>query len=249
MFLYEKMKSDYVKHLTEDEINNYLSGPEYTLYPDADKIFRQVNTVFNDYADFNIIDPKTIIRRSPNTNKNYTNLLVSNLPSWEKYPKRINSLICGNFERTSGHFGLGTDDLYLVVPKNNSIIGVCDYDFWDSFTSFVSVEDLNSVFNNCNDRNWFTFKKCLNNMNNEYLQEKFDTFNISYKNKKNLSVIENIDNLLNPNNNHFDLSVWDRNFTFEKKWTDYSEYAEQEVWIDSTSLLIRYDIALKMGLI
>jgi len=256
-FLYEqqqKLNSEYVKEITGKEFFNYLNpvdgNSKYTLYPGTDRIFRQVNIDYNTYGDYNIINPKLIKRRSPNANSNYTNIIISNLPSWKKYPKRNKSLICGDFNRTHGHFDLGEENLFLVIPQNNAKIGMCSQDFWTSFNDFYSLSSLGSVISSLLsssfDDSWIKTRNRLNKISIKKLQEQFKFNYIKFNLDENKSVIENLDEMLNPENNKFKLTKWNNNFQF-----DYSFYDGnmQEVWTDSTSLLIRYSVAKKLGLI
>jgi len=253
-FLYEqqqKLNSEYVKEITGKEFFNYLNPSDgrakYTLYPGADKIFRQVNIDFNNYGDYNIINPKLIKRRSPNNMNNYTNLLTSSLPSWKKYPKRNKSLICGNFKRTHGHFDLGEENLYLIIPQNNAKIGMCGDDFWNSFKKFDSLSYLSSIIKNAIgptfDNSWIKTRNKLNSLSTQEFQKHID-FNFNLDDKK--TIIENLDDLLNPKNNNFQLTKWNNNFQYDYSLTNNGG---QEVWTESTSLLIRYSVAKKLGLI
>lgn len=74
-------------------------------------------------GEFVKINPKLKERKSMYTS-NYYNLLMSNLPCWQDYPKRNRSLIC-----TNNPDGIFYTNRYLVLPKNNANFGICpDYD-------------------------------------------------------------------------------------------------------------------------
>jgi hypothetical protein len=89
--------------------------------------------------DYFTINPKSFSEReSPYADFNYYNLLLSNLPSWSKYPKRNKSVICTTESDAALRRGNGNG--YIVLPINGSKIGVCSAaDIWDSF------ENLNTA--------------------------------------------------------------------------------------------------------
>lgn len=94
--------------------------------------------------DVYLVDPTTVERVAANTS-NYTNLLVSNLPSWQQYPKRNRSLICTtSYTIANAYGGTGT---YVVLPFGNPTIGICpSLDFWDGFND-PQPPELNSEIN------------------------------------------------------------------------------------------------------
>jgi len=239
-YITEKLVSDYVKELTVEDFMKYMDSDDYDMFPDADPIFRQINIGFNTYGDFNIIDPKTITRRSPNSMNNYTNLLASNLPSWKSYPKRNKSLICGDFNRTSKHFQMGEENLFIVIPKTGSKIGMCADDFWDSF-NFGELSDfgrnIKKQIGAGYDDDWSGFKKAIKKID-------FDELKVNYSFDETKSVYQNINEMMNPRNNKFLLKKWDNNFKY-----DYRFFNVQEVWTDSTSLLIRYKTSKELKII
>ena len=77
-------------------------------------------------------DPKGDERRSPYADTNLYNILLSNLPSWSNFPKRNKSIICSSSIESVG--GYGDSGTYIVLPPDNSNIGVCSADdIWYSF--------------------------------------------------------------------------------------------------------------------
>ena len=72
------------------------------------------------------------IRISENASNLYTILMSDILQSWQKYPKRNKSHICTNSSNVASTYGT----LYMVLPKNNTNIGVCiTSDIWYSFNT------------------------------------------------------------------------------------------------------------------
>lgn len=107
------------------------------------QIFRgNINLV----ADYYITDPSQYDARiSPYASTNSYNLLLSNLPSWSKYPKRNKSLVCTTDFKTACE-GYGKGSAYVVLPFDGSDIGVCPTsDIWDSFTKVIGDYFLNHV--------------------------------------------------------------------------------------------------------
>jgi hypothetical protein len=90
-----------------------------------------------------LLDPTTFLDRvSPFANHNYYNMLLSNLPSWSKYPKRNKSVICTtSYSNASGR---QDGNPYVVLPQNGAKIGVCsERDIWFSFKKFQSMNAFN----------------------------------------------------------------------------------------------------------
>lgn len=83
-------------------------------------------------ADYGLLI-KPGIRISENANNLYTILMSEILQSWQKYPKRNRSHICTNTYNVASTYG---DVVYMVLPKNNTNIGVCfTSDIWYSFST------------------------------------------------------------------------------------------------------------------
>lgn len=83
-------------------------------------------------------------RKSPYTfGNNIYNLLLSNLPSWSKYPKRENSLVCtSDLKRAE----LYNDSVYKVYPLNGKKLGVCpERDIWFSFDKILNGDTLDDL--------------------------------------------------------------------------------------------------------
>lgn len=81
-----------------------------------------------------VVDPKVgAPRKSANISNHYT-ILLDNISSWRKYPKRSKSIICST--KRVGASSYGTP--FAVFPYDNSKIGVCPKDdLWESFRSTI----------------------------------------------------------------------------------------------------------------
>ena len=238
-------QNNYISFISLEETLQMISNNDFYVNHDY-PIFRKVNqggTQFhNRYSDFNIVDPTKINRVSPNASFNYVNLLVSNLPSWKDYPKRNNSLICGNYERTWGHFGYSKKELFLVMPHKNSNIGIAESgDFWEQFVfgHYNSLNDLNSYLNRMlhDDSDWNTVKKLL-----KQIDINVDNFD---ENIPDFISVEKLDILLNPNKHRLKHLPYNEDFQHEINDDDNTI----EYWTDSESLMIRYDKAVELGLV
>lgn len=127
------------EHLKEDEFIDLAKKHCSEVFShDTPFVARGIDMNLSGPEDiFGLSKPSTIERRSANTSNEY-NLLLSNLPSWKKYPRRNKSNICttaGNLEY-AGNFGV----IMTVLPFNGAKFGVCPkYDLWGSFKT---LEDL-----------------------------------------------------------------------------------------------------------
>lgn len=81
---------------------------------------------------------------------NVYTVLMDNLNSWQKFPKRSRSLICSTSGSTAKNYG----QVYLVIPFDGAKWGVCpDEDIWNSFDNTLedvfdtrSLQDFNPKF-------------------------------------------------------------------------------------------------------
>jgi len=268
-------ENKYINYLTEDEFFKLYKN-EYDVEP-KEYIFRKVNIYYsdlfsdynklktykkikNEYSDINIVNPKTINRISPNSDYNYVNLLVSNLESWSQYPARNKSLICGNYERANSHYityDTSKNNLFVVLPKKNSKIGLCNSsDFWTSFSLLHNIDNLNDFLNKTfkdlnlefDERDWISLKNAIEKINPififNYLSKDYDIeklkvkYNISSNETSSLNLLNKY---LNPKNNNFTTKKFNKNFEFT--------LTRQECWTDSTSILIRYETAKNLNII
>ncbi len=206
----------------------------------GNKIYRGVSGLIGDSY---YIDPKkSKPRQSAYVGSNYYTLMLDNFPSWKKYPKRSQSLICTtNFEKAKNYSSSGNP--YIVIIKNNSKIGVCPTD--DIFFSFrylfkasqnhiISMADFSSILTatdhelhnmKISDRNWST----LVDMFKEIDSSDYDLI-IKRKWPKMMSKdnsLKALENAMNPSKNGFEL----------KKAGNLIPY-DREVWTDGESILL-----------
>lgn len=101
-------------------IKGLVSGKIPTIY----------RGIRNFTGEYGIVDPKSASeRRSANT-MNHTTLLVDNLPSWKRFPKRSQSIICSTNFANAQSYG----PIHLVYPTDQCDIGVVpSMDMWDGF--------------------------------------------------------------------------------------------------------------------
>ncbi|CAG7580812.1 MAG: hypothetical protein SLAVMIC_00565 [uncultured marine phage] len=86
-------------------------------------------------SDYFYTNPKGKYRSSANADNTY-NSLFDVLKSWEKAPKRSESLIMTNDLTGAESFG----DVYVMIPYNGTKIGICSKcDVWNSMTFMESI--------------------------------------------------------------------------------------------------------------
>jgi len=187
-------------------------------------------------GDFYMIDPTKSLRISRNTSNFYT-LLIDNLPSWSKYPKRSKSIICTTEYRLSQDYGHS----YTVLPFKDAKIGICPAgDLWDVDNGTVlNINDfINDTFWEADikfDEKRENFEDLYNKlMEAEGVLSKeiiatsfFKTMNMKF-NEGN-SIIDNIKDVLEPNKLGFEYSTGN---------TYRDTHDSNEVWIEGRSLLI-----------
>jgi len=216
---------DAVKLVTKNCRKNF-----HTLYIDKNPIYRGLPDNFNTAMIDS--DGDWYPRKSRNT-KNYMTLLMDNLPSWKKYPKRSKSIICS----TSRSKAQGYGHNYHVIPYDNTNIGICSRsDVWFSFKS-KNLNGLDTV-----------------NVWNDELKETFEDFNIDTDDNewkklkhqfKGLSLaltgggkminklkkyynLDNLNNMLSPEENGFKIGIQNMKH-------------DREVWIQGKSILVKLD--------
>lgn len=175
-----------------------------------------------DLGDYVLVDPKNskVQRIAPFASSNYHNLIISNIDSWKEWPRRNKSLICSGLDRAVGHTG---HVLYCVIPFDDTIIANCkERDFWKSFslekdsrrTYDMLPEYFNHLINDLhsensdlekpNDKDWNKVKYFFENakLSNDIIKKYF-----TYEGKliwnDDLSLIDNLSNILSPERNYF----------------------------------------------
>lgn len=223
---------------------------------------------------FSSVNPKTNIRTSMLTSdgsagvkSNHGTLLMDNLPSWSKFPKRSQSIIGLTTFDVSGLFGR---EKFFVIPFDGAKFGVCPArDLWGvKCTSF----DESIITFDDNLSNMFVDLKITDNSYDEMmtgLQKSFDDWlekssEIDLKNKysRTLVIFDKmkdlgysdvrlaIDYFFNPKNfisnsgnemKGFSVMRW-----IEKPYgglvTSFDQAEGHEFWTDSECLLYRIDI-------
>lgn len=212
--------------------------------------------------DIYFIDPTIGENRvSPYASYNYYNLLMSNLPSWSKYPKRNKSII-GTTDYSDAE-GRNQGNPYLVIPKDGTDVGVCsDRDIWDSFPRITdNMGNFNDVLHELlssakinradnPDRDYKSFVKICNRVDRVREDDDIDLDNISYVanntgdfdwvinyNESSEKLIDFLNDLLSPHNNDFSL------VKIGSKLPD-----NNEVWLSAPSLLVRVGTSLANSL-
>lgn len=211
---------------------------------DSTRIYRGNERLDDKYY---FIDPtKSYERISPFAEYNFYNLLLSNLPSWKKYPKRNKSVICTTSSENARH--RGRDIYYFVLPVDGANIGICpDRDIWDCFNdSGVDLEDFgnhlddffetNNISVSDNDYNDFVDAcKKIDKYKEEGSLDIYDSFSdwlIKFK-KTDKTFLEYLNNLLNPNKNNFKLVTVGKKIGYDR-----------EVWTGDKCVLVRTEQTL-----
>ena len=119
-------------------------------------------------------------------------LLMDNLPSYKKYPKRSRGMICSTDKSTAGDFA-GFGNINHIIPYDTTKIAVASsFDIWESFPAMINntyqVSDFNDYLDNLfNDFNiqkpktWSDLKSALIQLNTEY--DKFKDTSFDYGDK------------------------------------------------------------------
>jgi len=209
-------------------------------YYDGTRIYRGVASESSN--NFLYINPKKHKpRRSKNTSNYYT-LINDNSPAWKQYPKRSESIICTTNFSYAGNYGSKT---FVVFPYDGAKIGECpDDDYWGSFSNYGgNMSDFNSELKSLFDQ--VNIK--INDKSYKHIKTAFDMFDSRFANNDDFiksliqdegyfildgytdfnNMTKHIQEMLNPNNNDFEL---------KKVGDKLLEY--REVWTDSESLLI-----------
>lgn len=126
-----------ISELSNDELVRLLEtdfSDAYKLALNGHYIYKGMDEVFDTSAYYY----KKIENRSSRNTKNYYTLWINNHPDWKKFPKR--NVIASTERSYAAGYGL---DLYIILPKNGTRIGVCpSEDIWSSFP--ISRQDGDS---------------------------------------------------------------------------------------------------------
>ncbi len=202
-------------------------------------------------GDYGLIQPSKYERTSANTSNYYT-LLMDNSPKWKNYPKRSQSIICGNTKSAAY-----PPNIFIVFPVDNSKIGVCPrYDLWDSFQDTYKRERSSvdmSMFNEgleeilrvyakrSTDISWSALHKLIKLTDSEIAKEGTSKLRsldynslakIMLSNKMNLSEV--LDYIIDPVANNFKLITNTDKLPVNRI---------RECWTDGDSIIISTDNA------
>jgi len=251
-FLNEKRSKEIDKKEAEELLLNRCSDA-LNAYNKGKKLFRGY---YYDNGEYSIIDPKkSKSRKSAYANGNYYTLLIDNLPSWKKYPKRSQSIIMSSGYNKATQYTYSPDAVYIVFPYDNANIAIAPSD--DIFNSFKMYNEYSmimgtgNVFNSFlndllfvvskgrSDDNWNTLKKRFALFDHD-AKTYIETFTQSQyrSNKKDIkslfndnykgNILKMFDKLMNPSTNHFRLT---------KDITKIP--SDRECWTDSKCILIQ----------
>jgi len=252
------------KSIGKEEFMNLLNQNcqkfiDYGTYLEENLIFRKMSNI----GDYVYLDPKasTQDRIAPYSLYNFHNLLISNLDSWKGWPRRNKSLICASSYRALSHGGGGDNPAnYLVIPFDRTLIASGDRsDFWDCFQNIpynpdlINGEDsdrtaisywMTALINDLGYKgdfsklstNWSQLKSFLEDT--QVSQKVIDKyFNKNYD--KNLSVLDNLNILLEPKSNNFLLGDIVDTMNFYST-LDPEESEASESWFEDPCILIKY---------
>jgi hypothetical protein len=188
------------------------------------------------------IDPTQHIRTAIKSGEfvsNHYNLLVDNLPSWSKYPKRSKSLIgmTKYFEDVACADSSDYGKTYIVIPKDNVKMVICPtVDFITSFNMQNLIDDLGfatidryakylSDRGIC-DKSW---KEMLNGINSidSITPPRLDI-------EEPESRINYLDTVLNPYSNDFKLVHYNKENFRDSKIIP----SRREIWTESECIII-----------
>lgn len=203
-----------------------------------------------------LVNPSERLRTSANARFNIYTTLIDNSPLWKDYPKRSKSLIC-SFDKS---YAENYSTAYRVIPFNNSNWGVCiDNDIWNSFlyiNDYIYKSDtfkmnmFNDLVIQCIPDEYinhtFLFEdniiNSLKNTNKDNIITYPDTDNFSDYIYDNIEKYDNLYELLiditDPVKNKF------KNFKYSELIKNNYVIANNEVWTDSTAILVRDDILI-----
>lgn len=117
----------------------------------------------SDRKAFSIIEPSLHTRNAVALDDNVYNVMIDNMPSWDKYPKRHHS-VYGSFldmqmkpedyvnwiEENYSHNEFGY--VNFLIPEDNALVAVCEEsDLRNSFTNGIYIHELPKYFEYMNE--------------------------------------------------------------------------------------------------
>lgn len=225
------------------------------------RIYRGVNTNYDIYY----VDPRGKERFSSYAQHNYYNLFLSNAGSWEKYPKRNQSLVGSTKNNDASPFG----EVFLLFPEDGAKIGVCPMrDIWDSFYNVALpfdalneyIDILVGAANEDEPRTWQQMLNVFESIDNQKDQIEtklinsssiytFFTHKVKYF-RKNVTLLQALEIALAPAKNNFVLSKTGNqipsniNNDGNEVWTDSPAIMYPTLPQDLDILIKRYGITL-----
>jgi hypothetical protein len=241
-----------IQEITEDEFKKFLQTNckeflkvvkdiDFTKYNRSGPIQLLYRKFKSNYGNFLFTNPKESEHRriAPwSTIGNWHNLLVSNLDSWKKYPRRNKSMISSGWDRARSH---GGTDLYLVIPFDSTKIGVCRvFDFWESFNTWdkrIYINDwvkgiINLLENQTglkfDDDNW---EDLLPHLDRKYKIKFFDGYDVDK------TLLDNLNYFLDPRRNQFQLLTFGDVSKIQKKDC-------RECWFEDDAIMVHWDYVI-----
>lgn len=188
------------------------------------------------------LDSNKIERKSRNTTNEYT-LLLDNLPIWSKFPKRTSAVVSTTSIYTAHTYGSG-GKTFIVLPFNDPIIGVCpSTDIWYSFNNSgighldgfndnlnrvarnlgveLSQTNYNELIHQLTQIQEMLKSTPLHEHDNTLLFKIFDP---------NHSIVENLSNILNPDQNGFEALPL----------SQMMHFTNREIWFNGPAYYVTY---------
>ena len=224
------------KNLDRYEATKLLNTKCKKTVSSGNFLYRESKDTGSDYA---LTDPTSGEPRVSRNIVNYFTLLIDNLPSWKKFPKRSRSVVCST--TMAGAYGYGSGTVKkVVVPFDGVKIGLCsDSDYWDSFERIGSVYNFVNTLHRefglygmeVNDKSWPDLKKALIKLSvgdvNEGPFYKFGDITKHWDCKG--DFIKHLDDILNPYDNGFKLF----------KAGDKLHSGNHEAWVGGKCVIVR----------
>jgi hypothetical protein len=177
-------------------------------------------------------------RISANT-QNYVTLWVDNSKEWTHFPKRGRSLICS----TDAHTASGYGEVAVVMPLENTKIGVCSKpDFWDSFSETMppahGVLELNVFIDKIIRKQLgqklyqksLTYSKLVDIFNELELPDTMRTGFGRWVEQHGWQ--HTMDMILDPKANEFSLTTWQQ----------FNITGDHEVWLSAPCAMLRVEL-------
>ena len=226
----KQVSLDEALSLAHAKCKNYMKLAYGTKY----SIYRGVEGFYDDYGYIN--SNKGRDRESAYT-RNYTTLLIDNLPSWKGWPKRSKGIVCSSDNDYAYNYG----SIYYVIPYDNALVGVAPKE--DIFVSFKFLKGevvrqfntwlfrLFELFQIKEPKTYKELKSAFTDIHDfaddEYFEQSQNVIS-KYHIFDSKDYMNRLDNLLNPNKNGFKMGV--KNIK-----------PNREVWIQGECLMVDED--------